>query len=210
LKHLTILTAGLLAASIAQANTAVLVTFETPTNFAFIEEHYNGGTDSAMSAGANLGVSFTMDAMALQNDVLGPYFSNAPSPVGVMTAVGSDATMNVAAGFTGTVGFSYSLAGTGLLLQGVNVYSGLNGTGTLLASFNLAPNNAFAGCTTPAICRFDQVSSSFFGTAKSITFGNTAGMAAIDNISITAVPEPTTVLLMSLGLATLALRRRRG
>ena len=210
MKHLAILTAGLLAASFAQANTSVLVDFETPTSFAFIDEHYNGGTDSAMLAGVNLGVSFTMDAMALQNDAAGPYFSNAPSPVGVMTAVGSDATMNVAAGFTGTVGLSYSLGGTSFLVQGVNVYSGLNGTGMLLASFNLAPNNAFAGCTTPAYCRFDQVSSSFFGTAKSITFGNAANMAAFDNISITAVPEPTTVLLMSLGLATLALRRRRG
>lgn len=210
MKQLVALAAGALLASLANANTAVLVDFETPTSFAFVEAHYNGGTDSALLAGANLGVSFTVDAMALQNDALGPYFSNAPSPLGVMAPVGPDATMNVAAGFTGAVGFSYSLAGTGFLLQGVNVYSGLNGTGALLASFNLAPNNAFAACTTPAYCRFDQVSSSFFGTAKSMRFGNAANLAAFDNISITAVPEPTTLLLMSLGLGAVALRRRRG
>ena len=29
---------------------------------------------------------FTDDALALQNDALGPYFSNAPSPIGVMFA----------------------------------------------------------------------------------------------------------------------------
>ena len=208
MKQLAILTAGLLAASFAQANTAVLVDFETPTSFAFVEEHYNGGTDSAMLAGANLGVSFTTDAMALQNDAAGPYFSNAPSPVGVMAPVGANATMNVAAGFVGTVGVWYSA--DSFVLQGVNVYSGLNGTGSLLASFNLVANAQADGCSSSAYCRFDQVSSSFAGTAKSITFGNAANMAAFDNISITAVPEPTTVLLMSLGLATLALRRRRG
>jgi len=207
-KQLAILTAGLLAASFAQANTAVLVDFETPTSFAFVEEHYNGGTDSAMLAGANLGVSFTFDALALQNDAAGPYFSNAPSPVGVMAPVGANATMNVAAGFVGTVGVWYSA--DSFVLQGVNVYSGLNGTGNLLASFNLVANAQADGCSSSAYCRFDQLTSSFAGTAKSITFGNAANMAAFDNISITAVPEPTTVLLMSLGLATLALRRRRG
>ena len=208
MKQLAILTAGLLAASFAQANTAVLVDFETPTSFAFVEEHYNGGTDSAMLAGANLGVSFTFDALALQNDAAGPYFSNAPSPVGVMAPVGANATMNVAAGFVGTVGVWYSA--DSFVLQGVNVYSGLNGTGNLLASFNLVANAQADGCSSSAYCRFDQLTSSFAGTAKSITFGNAANMAAFDNISITAVPEPTTVLLMSLGLATLALRRRRG
>ncbi len=208
MKQLAILTAGLLAASFAQANTAVLVDFETPTSFAFVEEHYNGGTDSAMLAGANLGVSFTFDALALQNDAAGPYFSNAPSPVGVMAPVGANATMNVAAGFVGTVGVWYSA--DSFVLQGVNVYSGLNGTGNLIASFNLVANAQADGCSSSAYCRFDQLTSSFAGTAKSITFGNAANMAAFDNISITAVPEPTTVLLMSLGLATLALRRRRG
>ena len=208
MKQLAILTAGLLAASFAQANTAVLVDFETPTSFAFVEEHYNGGTDSAMLAGANLGVSFTFDALALQNDAAGPYFSNAPSPVGLMAPVGANATMNVAAGFVGTVGVWYSA--DSFVLQGVNVYSGLNGTGNLLASFNLVANAQADGCSSSAYCRFDQLTSSFAGTAKSITFGNAANMAAFDNISITAVPEPTTVLLMSLGLATLALRRRRG
>jgi PEP-CTERM motif len=207
-KQLATLAAGLMAMSLAHANTAVLVDFETPTSFAFIEEHYNGGTDSASLGGANLGVSFTADAMGLQNDVLGPYFSNAPSPLGVMApVVGTNATMNVAAGFVGKVGFWYS--SDSFVVQGVNVYSGLNGSGSLLASFNLVAN-AQAGCSSSPYCRFDQMTSSFAGTAKSITFGNASNVAAFDNISITAVPEPTTVLMMTLGLAALALARRRG
>ncbi len=207
MKQLIALAAGALFASFAQANTAVLVDFETPSSFASILAHYNGGTDGSGLAGANLGVSFGADALGLQNDVLGPYFDNAPSPLGVLAVVGADATMNVAAGFTGTVGLSYSASD--FVLQGVNVYSGLNGTGKLLASFNLVGNAQADGCSGAPLCRFDQLTSSFAGTAHSITFGNAAGQAVFDNISISAVPEPTTVLLMSLGLATLMLRRRR-
>lgn len=207
MKQLIALAAGALFASLAQANTAVLVDFETPSSFASILAHYNGGTDSDGVAGANLGVSFGGDALGLQNDAAGPNFSNAPSPLGVLAPVGADATMNVAAGFTGSVGFWYS--SNAFVLQGVNVYSGLDGTGTLLASFNLVGNAQADGCGSAAFCRFDQLTSSFAGTAHSIRFGNAAGQA-FDNISISAVPEPTTVLLMSLGLAALMLRRRRG
>lgn len=207
MKQLTALATGLLAASLAQAATPVLIDFETPTSFASILAHYNGGTDSNGVAGTDLGVDFGGDALALQNDVLGPYFSNAPSPLGVLAPVGTDATMNVAAGFTGNLSFWY--AASAFVVQGVNVYSGLDGTGTLLASFNLVANAQADGCSSAPYCRFDQLGSSFAGTARSITFGGAAGQAGFDNIQITAVPEPTTMLMLSLGLATLMLRQRR-
>lgn len=182
-----------------------LVDFETVTGFASIDTFYSGGTDSEGNTGPALGVAFGGDALGLVND-FDTYFSNAPTAMGTMTPVGSDATMNVAAGFTGRISFAY--AASEFVAQGVNVYSGLDGTGALLASFNLV-GNATAGCADSAFCRFDTLSSSFFGTARSVTFGNAANLAVFDDISITAVPEPATVLMLSLGLAGLMLAQRR-
>ena len=207
MKQIAVLVASVLSATLAHANVPLLLDFETPTSFASVAEYYNGGTDSAGATGPALGVSFGLDALTVRNDDgAGPYFSNAPSPVGALAPVGVDATMNVAVGFVDSISFHY--ASTQFVAQGVNVYAGLNGTGDLLASFDLA-GNAQLGCTDTPFCRFDQLSSTFAGVAHSVSFGNAAGLAGFDNVSITAVPEPTTVLLMSLGVAALLLGRRR-
>jgi hypothetical protein len=184
------------------ANT--VITFETVTSFASIANFYNGGTDSEGFSGPNLGVSFGLDALGLVNDVLGPYFSNAPSAVGVMTPVGPDATMNVAAGFVDSISFYYS--SDALANSAVNVWSDLNGTGQLLASFNLVANAQSSGCSDSPFCRFDQLFSTFAGVAHSVTFNAPVG---IDNIAITQVPEPASALLMALGVAGLLMARRR-
>lgn len=195
MKLITIVAGSLLAATSAFADTNTLIDFEAPASFASIGSFYD-----------SVGVVFTDDALALQNDALGPYFSNAPSPVGVMFAAGPDATMNVALGFKDAISFSYS--SSELVISAVNVYSGLDGTGTLLASFNLVPN-AQVGCSDSPYCRFDRVSSTFGGIARSVTFGATVGAAAFDNVAITTVPEPTSVVLMALGLAGLLAARQR-
>jgi hypothetical protein len=207
MKHHIALLAGLASMSLVQAAVPTLINFETPTSFASVLEHYNGGTDGAAVAGTNLGASFTADALGLMNDAAGPYFSNAPSPLGVMAPVGANSTLNVAGGFTSFISFWYS--SSAFVLQGVNVYSGLNGTGSLLASFNLVNNAQVNGCTSSPYCLFDQVTSTFSGVGKSVTFGNAANVAAFDNINISVVPETTTTLMMSLGLAGLWLARRR-
>ena len=202
-----ILIASVLSASLAHANTSVLLDFETPTSFASIAEYYNGGMDSAGATGPALGVSFGLDALTVRNDDgAGPYFSNAPTPVGALAPVGADATMNVAAGFVDSISFHYSA--TQFVAQGVNVYAGLDGTGDLLASFNLV-NNAQRGCNDTAFCRFDLMTSTFAGVAHSVTFGNAAGLAGFDNVSITAVPEPETYAMMMAGLLALGFMVRR-
>jgi hypothetical protein len=64
-----------------------------------------------------------------------------------------------------------------------------------------------AGCdaATP-LCTFGTSSFDLgSNVAKSITFGNAAGITAVfDNVSVTAVPEPETYALMGLGLVAVA------
>lgn len=206
MKQFAILITSVLSASLAHANAPVLLDFETPTSFASIAEYYNGGTDSAGATGSALGVSFGLDALTVRNDDgAGPYFSNAPTPVGALAPVGIDATMNVAIGFVDSISFHYSA--TSFVAQGVNVYAGLNGTGDLLASFNLIAN-AQRGCSDTAFCRFDQLGGTFAGVARSVTFGNATGMA-FDNVSITAVPEPESYAMLMAGLLAVGFMVRR-
>jgi hypothetical protein len=182
----------------------ITIDFEAPTTFASIDTFYAGGTDSAGATGPNLGVVFGGDALALQNDALGPYFSNAPSPVGVMTAVGPAAVMDVAQGFVGLNFFYSSLAAVG---GAVEVWSGLGGTGTLLASLSLA-GNAQDGCSDSPLCHFDGLAAGFAQRAYSVSFAGAANVAVFDNVSLT-VPEPATALLVALGLVGAAASRRR-
>jgi len=169
------------------------IDFEDAPSFASIADHY-----------AAQGVSFGGGALGLQNDDLGPYFSNAPSPIGVMFTVDTDSAMNVAQGFSGLFAFSY--ASTAAASGAVSIWSGLNGTGDLLASFDLLGNSA--GCTSPGWCSFDALSGSLSRVAYSMTFGGDPTIA-FDNIALNTVPEPASLLLVSLGLAGLTAQARR-
>lgn len=206
-RSIAILAAGLLSASPAFA-ASLTIDFDGPTSFASIDRFYSGGTDSAGAAGPDLGVVFGPDALGLQNDELGPYFSNAPSPIGVMTAVGPSATLNYAGGFNGlaSVYFSSTAAAT------VAIWSGLNGTGTELGSFVLT-GNATDGCTDSPFCNWSLASFDIgdLGIARSITFGSAASLGAFDNLTINTVPEPGPGMAFAVGVAMIgfAARRRR-
>ena len=179
------------------ATVPVTLDFESATSFASIDTLY-----------APQGIVFTGDALGLDNnDGLGPYFSNAPSGNVAMTAVGADATMNVAAGFEGAFGFFYS--SSALIADGVQVWSGLDGTGSLLASFDLAANAQGGGCSDTAYCNFNNLSTMLAGVGRSVTFGNAAFEVVFDNVSVSVIPEPGTALLLALGLAGLLATRRR-
>jgi hypothetical protein len=209
MKLITTAALVLAAASPAWATGPVTLDFEGATGYVnAIGEFYNGGTDSVGNSGTNLGISFTDAAVGISNDASFTYYLNAPTTGTVMYAFDATATMNVAGGFSNGLTFYYS--STDATPNAVNVYSGLNGGGTLLASVNLA-GNASQSCTGAAWCHFDLTGVNFAGVAHSVNFGGNAGNVAFDNIGVgvTAVPEPETYVLLALGLAAVGLVKRR-
>jgi hypothetical protein len=190
------------------ANDVITLDFEGAPGYANpIANYYNGGTDGQGRIGPNYGVAFSDAVVALSNDDAFTYFSHAPSPVTAMFAFDPTATMNVAAGFVDSLSFYYSSGQN--VLDAVSIYSGLNGTGTLLATLSLF-GNAQTGCDDTPYCRFDLTSVHFAGVAKSVNFGGNASDVVYDNVSFAAaVPEPSTYALMALGLVGLAAVKRR-
>ncbi|MBD9357472.1 VPLPA-CTERM sorting domain-containing protein [Methylomonas albis] len=165
-----------------------------------VNDYYNGGSaaDGSMG-GANLGVSF-VNVSGLSNDADFTYYTGAPSAQG--TAYAHDtAYINVAAGVNSGLSFFYSSPVA--VIGAVKAYSGLNGTGTLLGSFDLAANNSGAYDTwTQATFLFNGAAQSFDLTAAGTNF------VGLDNVS--SVPVPAAFWLLGSGLAMLGAVGRRG
>jgi len=215
LKFATAIAAATLAIS-AQAAPVVL-TFEGVTNEASVNNFYNGGTDSAGASGVNYGINFSSTTLGLVDSDAGGTgnFANEPSASTIVYfETGGAATMKVAAGFDTGFSFFYTSTDSGF----VNVYDGLNGTGTLLATLNLVGSTGSCvgdpGGNT--FCNFSPIGVSFGGIARSVDFVGSAGAIGFDDITLGAavpggtVPEPGTLGLLGLAALGLAgLRRRR-
>jgi hypothetical protein len=196
----------------------IVLDFEGVGNTANVLNFYNGGTDSLGNTGVNYGINFANDALGLVDSDAGGFgnFGGEPSPdTALFFLGGSAATMNVAAGFDTGFSFFYSaISNPGF----INVYDGLNGTGTILTTLNLptTPNN---GAPDPngQFSPFLPIGVSFSGVARSVDFGGTANQIGFDNITLgavvpgtgaTAVPEPFTIVGTLIG-ATAAYRTRK-
>ena len=200
-------------AAVPASAAVVQLTFEGVGDGAQILDFYNGGTDSAGNSGTNYGVSFSSDSLAIVSATAGGGGNFEGNPSGSTIAFflsGAGDLINVAAGFTTGFSFFYSSSTAG----SVDVYSGLNGTGTLLASVPLTANfqDHCSATATTSFCSWDPVGVSFAGTAESVLFGGTANQTGYDDItfgSSSPVPEASSLLLIASGLLGLGFARRR-
>ncbi len=172
-------------------------------------QYYNGGdTYLGIGPGPNLGVTFTLLAREFKSSSLvGTY-----TPPGFMELYsdqaregeGISATMDVSGGFLGTVYFDYAAIDSAGRLR---VFSGLDGTGSVLADMNLPVTSPITGPGT-----FVADSVSFSGIGHSIVFDGGNKQLAFDDFTLTsAVPEPPSWALLAIAgaLSSVVLRADR-
>jgi hypothetical protein len=231
---LTLLAAGVAAAGVcatsAQAATVTLPLGSIHTGDD-IENYFNGGTDSTNQSGTNLGIGFSANATAQSAGDSGSTgdgrFENNPSGQSqILYFSSSNSTasyINYATGFS-ALSFNYSFSNNTNpdTTEYAYLYSGLSGTGTVLATLALTPASATVACTTggDSYCTWSAaLTTGSFGTAESVLFATTAAatttappvtLTEFDGVTLTPVPIPAALWLMISGLGgLLPLARRR-
>jgi hypothetical protein len=185
------------------------------SNNVLIENYYDGGTSSIGTTGPNFGVTFSSNALLICLNTLSTDCSNTSrgglgdpnSQLGALFFLsGSQTFMNVAAGFTTGFSFNYVSAHDS---GSVGVYSGLDGTGALLASLSLSPNAGSCPGYSAPFCPFSPIGVSFSGVAESVSFAGVANQIVFDDVtfgrSTPGVPEPSAWALILLGFMGLGL-----
>jgi hypothetical protein len=198
---------------------ALVLDFEGLGDQDQILDFYNGGTSSMGYSGTDYGVSFSNNALSIIDSDAGGSgnFGNEPSPDTILFFLDGDAAiMSLAAGFDTGFSFFYSAINNP---GSVNVWSGLDGTGDLLATLNLDVTPSDGGDPTGSFSPFVATGVAFEGIAYSVSFGGVINQIGFDDITFGSVtpgdpgapvPEPGSFILMGLGmLGFLAYARRR-
>lgn len=205
---------------------SVTVTFGALPNAVAIESYYNGGLSGYPPAGKgpDLGLVFSSLANEQKATTQNPppkpgtgKFENNPSgAAGVLYfpfSASSDSYVDDAAGFT-SLTFAYSLLDNALpsgTTYKVDLYSGLNGTGTLLGSVDLTPSATPIAClrSFDEFCTWSFASIFTGGTYAESAVFSLPGMvlnAEFDKMTF-ATPEPQTWAILLIGFAGLGLLR---
>jgi hypothetical protein len=200
-----------LCATLPAHASGILLNFAGLKDTEPVENFYNGGVGGFGSTkGLNYGITFSSNTLAIKSYLQGGSGSFVQTPVGTPGIFFTGTTpgvMNSNAGFTNGVNFYY-VAGTTVT---VAVWSGSNGTGSVLATITLFPNSG-GGCGAN-YCSWTPIGLSFVGSGKSLSFSGPANLLGISDITVgssqTAIPEPSSFLLLGTGIVGLYGRLRR-
>jgi hypothetical protein len=205
-----------LTGGVANADVIVL-DFEGLDNLEAVDGFYNGGTSENGNSGVNYGVEFSSNTLAIIDSDAGGSgnFGGEPSADTVMFfRTGESAIMNVAAGFEVGFSFFYSAINNA---GSVDVFSGIDGTGDLLASLDIPITPSDGGDPDGAFSPFFGIGVAFDGIAQSVSFAGVQDQIAFDNITfgsdepviVNPVSTPVTFALFGLALTGLTISRRK-
>jgi len=199
----------------AFANSGALLSFQGLGDLQPVGNFYNG---SGLPGTPNYGVTFSSNFFGLrsfQNGGAGDFSGTLTGTPAIFMngTLGSPVTgtMNVAPGFSNGINFYYTAGFTGGQTETVTIWSGANGSGSVLATIVLENNDS--SCGFPKYCNWSIAGTSFSGTAHSVTLSGPADEIGISDITIggsaTAIPEPSPVYLLGTGIAVISLAKMR-
>ena len=187
------------AASVPAANASIVLNFAGLNGAAeeTILNYYNGGFGGDGSGpGPNYGITFGPDAISCNGGATGTCNTDQiPGGPGAQIAfflTGPGDIVDIASGFDTGFSFFYSAINNP---GDVTVWSGLDGTGTMLADLNLPTTPSSGPGCVKQFCPFVAAGITFSGTAMSVNFSGTQNQIAFADITFgSATPRNSRTL----------------